>query len=72
METCSMCFYPQDVCDCDPDVVDYAAKNQEEYAERERQNQRVREMHDLNARMVLDVMNYKHIQVMNDDNSLNS
>lgn len=72
METCPICFYPSDICDCDPDTVHYALRNQEDEADFDRRMQRDKEMRDRNAQMVREVMQYQYIQVMNDDNSPSS
>lgn len=75
MDTCPVCYYPLDACDCDEDLVHYASRNREALAEMDRQSQENAAYNARRARehrLVQETMQYQYVQVNDDDNSRRS
>lgn len=75
MDTCPVCYYPLDACDCDEDLIHYATRNRELLAEVDRQAQE-KAAHDNRRahehRLVQEMVQYQYVQVNDDSNSRRS
>ena len=75
MDTCSLCYNPVDMCECDSDAVYFDSRKRDQAAETDTKQYEAKlrqAHHNRIAQDILEVMQYQYVQVSDDHNSKRS